>query len=191
MQVLSLVYVGITTANVCVGYGRHAFTLSVESLNKAILLNTIGFLFGILSFTVPKMAVAAMLIRIMNPSRWHRIWVWFLVSFAAAVSIVCILLLFTSCDPPQAMWNVTMVNATCRNPWILIDYAIFTGGECPPERLSENTSRSGCGGSHSSPGLSAFVDCYLAIYPATVLWKLQLSTRKKVALTAALGLGAM
>ena len=41
------------------------------------------------------------------------------------------------------------------------------------------------------PALSAFVDLYLAIYPALVLWKLQMSLRKKFALTAALGLGTV
>jgi hypothetical protein len=39
--------------------------------------------------------------------------------------------------------------------------------------------------------LSAFVDLYLAIYPAIVLWKLHMSTKKKLALMAALGLGTV
>jgi hypothetical protein len=40
-------------------------------------------------------------------------------------------------------------------------------------------------------GFSAFTDLYLAIYPATVLFTLQMKLRKKLALTAALGLGSM
>jgi hypothetical protein len=126
---MGLVYVAMTTVNVYVGYGRHAQSLSLESLEKAILLNTVGFLFGILSFTLPKLAVAAMLNRILNPSRFNRIWLWVLTSFAAVVSVVCILILFTMCDPPDAMWHVTNTNATCRDTWILINYALFTGGE--------------------------------------------------------------
>lgn len=39
--------------------------------------------------------------------------------------------------------------------------------------------------------LSAFVDLYLAIYPTTVLLHLHMSLRKRLALCAALGLGAM
>lgn len=39
--------------------------------------------------------------------------------------------------------------------------------------------------------MSAVTDIYLAVYPATVLMKLQMSLRKRLALTAALGLGAM
>lgn len=43
----------------------------------------------------------------------------------------------------------------------------------------------------SDSAISAFVDFYLAIYPSLVLFKLQMSLRKKIALSAALGLGAL
>lgn len=39
--------------------------------------------------------------------------------------------------------------------------------------------------------LSAFVDLYLSIYPAVVLWKLNMSVKKRLALMCALGLGSM
>jgi hypothetical protein len=38
---------------------------------------------------------------------------------------------------------------------------------------------------------SAFVDVYLAVYPAVVLFKLQLKLRKKIALAVALGIGCI
>lgn len=38
---------------------------------------------------------------------------------------------------------------------------------------------------------SAFLDFYLAIYPAVVLWKLQMPLQKKVALSCALGMGVV
>lgn len=38
---------------------------------------------------------------------------------------------------------------------------------------------------------SAFVDIYLAVYPTIVLYKLQLSLKKKLALCVALGVGSM
>ena len=128
MQIFGLVYLGLTTANVNVGYGRHAVTLDLPHLEKAILLNTVGFLFGILSFTVPKVAVAIMLIRILNPGRIAKYFVIGLVSLAACVAATCIILLFTECDPPASQWDKSIPNATCRDPWILIDFAVFTGG---------------------------------------------------------------
>ena len=95
------------------------------------MLNTVSFLFGILSFTVPKLAVAAMLSRILNPGRLAKTWLWFLTGLAAAVSCVCIVILFTMCSPPRALWEVPLLTpqygATCKSVWILVDYAIFTG----------------------------------------------------------------
>ena len=39
--------------------------------------------------------------------------------------------------------------------------------------------------------ISAFTDFYLAVYPAVVLMKLNMSSRKKIALCLALGLGSV
>jgi hypothetical protein len=36
---------------------------------------------------------------------------------------------------------------------------------------------------------SAFVDVYLAVYPAHALWNLQIKLKKKIALICALGIG--
>ncbi|EEA27277.1 conserved hypothetical protein [Talaromyces marneffei ATCC 18224] len=170
-MIFGLAYLGLTTANVMVGYGRHAVTLDLPHLEMAVLLNTVGFLFGILSFTIPKIAVAIMLIRILNPSRMHRYFVIGLVSLAPCVAITCIILLFTECDPPASQWDKSIPNATCRDPWILIDFAVFTGAD-----------------GHMTT-LSTFVDLYLSIYPAVVLWKLKMSVKKRLALMCALGLG--
>lgn len=117
-----------------VGYGRHAVTLDLPHLEKAILLNTVGFLFGIISFTIPKVAVAIMLTRILNPSKIHKYFIFGLISFAACTVAVCILLLFTECDPPASQWDKSITDYTCRDPWILIDFAVFTGGRCSHQR---------------------------------------------------------
>ncbi|KAL3458364.1 hypothetical protein BJX64DRAFT_292285 [Aspergillus heterothallicus] len=167
---MGLVYCAITTANISIGYGKHAYVLDTATVEKASFLNSLSFLFGIISFAVPKLAVAAMLNRILNPSFWQKVWVWGITGTGAVISAVCIVMLFTMCDPPRALWQTSLViegKATCRDVWLLINYAIFTGAS------------------------SAFVDLYLAIYPATVLMKLHMSLRKRIALCAALGLGAI
>ena len=184
---MGLAYCGVTTANVIIGYGKHAVFLDQHTLETATLLNTISFLFGILSFTLPKLAVSAMLNRILNPSLPHRIALWFLTGFAAVVSVICILILYTMCDPPKALWQTHLVMegvATCKDVWMLIDYAIFTGGKF---RSISTMDRS----NSNIAALSALVDLYLAIYPTTVLLNLHMSLRKRLALSAALGLGSM
>lgn len=41
------------------------------------------------------------------------------------------------------------------------------------------------------PALSAFLDLYLALYPAVILYGLQMNIRKKLALGVALGIGSV
>ncbi|PYI32236.1 hypothetical protein BP00DRAFT_341944 [Aspergillus indologenus CBS 114.80] len=167
---MGLVYCILTTINVRLGFGKHAWLLSATTVEHATFLNCLSFLFGIVSFTVPKLAVTAMLNRILNASHIQRVCLWTLSTLAAIVSGVCIIILFTMCDPPRALWQTSLVaegKATCKNVWMLIDYAIFTGA------------------------LSGLVDLALAIYPSTVLMKLHMSLRKRLALCAALGLGSV
>ncbi|GKZ26512.1 hypothetical protein AbraIFM66951_002593 [Aspergillus brasiliensis] len=183
--VMGIVYCAITTVNVDMGYGKHAWLLSESTVEQATLLNSLSFLFGIISFATPKLAVTAMLNRILNPSMVQRVCLWVLTGLAAVVSGVCIIVLFTMCDPPEALWKshlVTEGKATCKDVWILIDYAIFTGGWFMRLFLSATAD---------IPALSAFVDLILAVYPSTVLMKLHMSLRKRLALCAALGLGAV
>ncbi|RAH84306.1 hypothetical protein BO86DRAFT_442622 [Aspergillus japonicus CBS 114.51] len=170
---MGLVYCILTTINVGLGFGKHAWLLSAATVEHATFLNCFSFLFGIVSFTVPKLAVTAMLNRILNASHIQRVCLWTLSTLAAIVSGVCIVILFTMCDPPRALWQTSLVaegKATCKNVWMLIDYAIFTGGWV---------------------ALSGFVDLALAIYSSTVLMKLHMSLRKRLALCAALGLGSV
>lgn len=169
-MVMGIVYCAITTANIAIGYGKHAYVLDQATVEQASFLNSLSFLFGIISFSVPKLAVGAMLIRILNPNTMHKTIIWGLTGLGAVISGICIVILFTMCDPPEALWKTSLVmagKATCRDVWILVNYAMFTGA------------------------YSAFIDLYLAIYPTTVLMKLHMSLRKRLALCAALGLGAI
>ncbi|KAJ5587181.1 uncharacterized protein N7459_002946 [Penicillium hispanicum] len=168
-MIFGLVFVATATVSVAYGYGQHQSDLSPEAAEKALLWNVISFIFGIVSFALPKLAVAALLHRIMNPTFLQRTIMWGLVSMVSVIAIVNILIYITSCSPPQALWKPTMVangTGTCRSVWVLIDFATFNGA------------------------FSAFVDLYLAIYPGVILFRLQMSIRKKIALTAALGLGS-
>lgn len=130
-KVMSLAYTSVTSANVVLGYGRHTDTLSPERQVKVSLVNYIDFTLGIVSFSLPKLAVAALLSRIVNPNWFQRAMLWFLTGLVALASSICIIVLFTMCDPPRALWDVSLVmqgSAKCRDVQILIDYAIFTGG---------------------------------------------------------------
>ncbi|KAH9232500.1 hypothetical protein K456DRAFT_1750874 [Colletotrichum gloeosporioides 23] len=134
------VNVGTAIAAVAHGNGRHFDILDLEQKQGAILWTIAGFPAGVMSFGLPKLAVVALLTRIMNPSKGHKIFLW-------AMTLFCL--------------------ANLAGCWILVYFAIYSGGFC------------------------AFVDIYLAVYPAVVLAKLQMSVRKKVALSVALGIGSI
>jgi hypothetical protein len=125
-----------------VGYGKHAGDLTLPQFIDAVKLNTISFIFGILAFSIPKLAVAAMLNRILNPSRVQKYVLWGVVILAFCISVACIFMLMFMCNPPRALWDVTVQNPVCYDVWILINYAIFTGGE-----YISNRSYPGCKGS--------------------------------------------
>lgn len=131
-MILGLAYcVTCTIDVVSFKFGKHVGATSTHNMEMAILWNTISFLFGILSFSIPKLAIAAMLSRVLNPPPLPRMALWGLTGFAAVVSCICIVILFTMCDPPQALWYVHLAQtegATCKPTSILIDYAYFTGG---------------------------------------------------------------
>ncbi|KAL1993268.1 hypothetical protein VTN49DRAFT_3217 [Thermomyces lanuginosus] len=168
-MLMNFAFCAVTTTAVINGLGKHLKLIDPNKMEMVLLLNNLSFLFGILAFTIPKLAIAALLNRILNRNKFHRIMLWFLTGLAGAVSCICIVVLFTMCDPPEAMWKPRLQaqGAPCRDQRILVDYAIFTGA------------------------ISAFVDLFLAIYPSTVLMKLNMSLRKKLALCGALGLGSL
>ncbi|RTE78244.1 hypothetical protein BHE90_007291 [Fusarium euwallaceae] len=149
------------------GNGRHFDTLTLSQKQDAILFTILGFPFGVMAFGIPKLAVVALLTRIMNPGRVQQIILWGLAGFCMLSLFGCIIILFAQCRPAASQWDFSITEKTCWSPYILVDFAIFAGA------------------------LSATTDLYLAVYPAVILWQLQMNIRKKIALSFALGIGSI
>ncbi|KAJ5614881.1 hypothetical protein N7528_008535 [Penicillium herquei] len=165
-----VIFVATSTISVHYGYGQHLTRLSNSNAEKALMWNMISFIFGIVSFAIPKLAIAALLNRLLNPTSIQKIIMWSLTGMVSAIAFSNIILYLTECKPVEGIFKPLMVEsgaATCRNAWILIHFATFNGA------------------------FSAFVDLYLATYPGYVLFHLQMSLRKKIALSTALGLGSV
>ncbi|GAM33341.1 hypothetical protein TCE0_004f00172 [Talaromyces pinophilus] len=148
--------------------GQHTSLLSDEQQRNALLYSTASFTPGILSFTVPKLGVTALLIRILIPTRRFTIFLWVLVGSIDLIIFGCVIILFAQCSPTKALWTPTMRDAPgvrCWHPDVLAYYSIGAGA------------------------LSAFLDLFLAVYPATVLYGLQMNRKKKIGLMMILGMG--
>lgn len=121
---------GLTIAAVRAGNGRHFATLTTEQKSDAILYTIAGFCPGILSFGIPKLAVVALLTRIMNPSRGHAVFLWSMTDGCLLILLGCVVILFAQCTPTRSQWDFT-VKGTCWSPWVLVYYAIVAGSTSP------------------------------------------------------------
>ncbi|OTA67829.1 hypothetical protein K449DRAFT_388627 [Hypoxylon sp. EC38] len=159
--------VAFSVASVASGNGKHIDVLQPNQISGAVLWTMVGFVPGVLSFSIPKLAAIYLLTRLLEPSKLHRHLLWTMGILCVLILMGCIAILFGQCTPSRAQWDLTITEKTCIDPYILVNYSIFAGA------------------------FSGFVDLYLAAYPATVLFQLQLNKKKKLALSAALGLGSV
>lgn len=145
------------------GIGRHISTLPPEDVPLALEFFLISLEPGISSFIVPKFAVIILLIKILQPGRWHRaaLWVVSILLFLMLAAMLAINLI--RCTPLQAAWRAA--EGRCWDLRYTNDYAV------------------------AFAAFSAAVDFYLAIYPTVILCRMTLPWKKKLALSSALGFG--
>ncbi|RSL54110.1 hypothetical protein CEP54_010058 [Fusarium duplospermum] len=154
------------TVSVYWGNGKHFDVLSLEQKQETIRWMMAAYFPGIETLGFPKLAVIALLTRLLVPSRLHFCILW-------AMGIICclsltamVMALLLQCTPPRALWTLTMPR-NCL-PSSTLEGLAFWASTC-----------------------SAFLDFYLAVYPAIVLWKLRMPVQKKIALSCALGMGVV
>lgn len=85
-----------------------------------------GFFSGL-----PKVAVVALLSRLMKPARWLKWTLWVVVVWSVASLAVFMFLQFARCTPTQSMWNFD-IQGECMPRGPIIAYAIYANGSCPP-----------------------------------------------------------
>lgn len=178
---------------------RHLYYLTPEERVIAAKWGWISQPFVIMGFATGKLSVAVLLWRVVGSTTFWRKWfLCFATISALLISIVNIVLTFTQCSPVEALWNQQLLKegqAKCLSPSIQINFAIFLS--------STSTSAPLCCPHPSFPfadrlanhaalflGWNILTDVFLAALPASFMYKLDLSTRKKVGLSILLGLGA-
>ncbi|KAI6780517.1 uncharacterized protein J7T54_000157 [Emericellopsis cladophorae] len=156
----------LTTVAVGFGNGRHLTLLTSSEKERVTLWTTAAFCPAVLCLGLPKLAVVRLLTRLMNPSRWHGYFLWFLAIWCLGTLGATVGTLLGQCQPTESLWRQD-IEGRCVDPKIIVDFSLYAGT------------------------FSAFVDVYLAVYPAVVLFKLQLKLQKKIALVVALGIGCV
>lgn len=127
MQFLSILYATISTASVAAGIGRHPYYLGAQQAAQAIKLNSIAFVPGMLSLAIPKLAVACLLERLLNPKnsqKWRKAVLYTLSISCIAMAGICSILFWAQCKPAAGLWNI-LLKPKCWNPSVYIDFAFF------------------------------------------------------------------
>lgn len=149
------------------GAGRHTYYLLPEEFMLAAKWNYIGAAFAIVGLAVPKLAIVIFLKRIVGQTRRRSIAVlYFLAVSNIVLAFIVVLVLFLECNPPSASWNPSIPH-TCWRPHVVPLFTIFGGG------------------------YSAAVDLILSLYPAGIISKLNMSRKRKIAVSSLMGLGVL
>lgn len=177
------------TISVSYGNGRHFAVLSLEQKEGAVKWMISAYVPGIMSLGFPKLAVISLLTKLLAPAKFHTwiLWIMGVLSVAGFAAVVTILML--QCSPPESLWNLTAPKHDCLPIDVLIDLSYAVGREWskPLCTLRMDTHQRMI----RATVLSVFLDFYLAIYPAIILFSLQMRTYKKIGLSCALGMGLM
>ncbi|OLN82377.1 hypothetical protein CCHL11_09760 [Colletotrichum chlorophyti] len=155
---------GTTLKAVALGNGRHTTMLTDRQKEEILGWTVMAFSFGIISLALPKLAVVALINRVLNPNRLHRIFLWALVVLCAAGLLGNLVGLIAQC-PPEFEVQMSYTKMACLGPEKAVGYSISTSG------------------------ISAATNGYLAAYVALSVRKLKITRRKRIALGIALVLG--
>lgn len=127
-QICCYVCAGLVSASVYWGMSLHMDQLSSVQKANAFFYSSASFTPGILSFTLPKLGVTALLVRILNPTRQFKWFLWILVGVTNLAIFGCVIIMYAQCTPTKATWTPSITDAVCWSPSILEVYSIATAG---------------------------------------------------------------
>ncbi|KAI3548741.1 hypothetical protein CSPX01_02764 [Colletotrichum filicis] len=140
--------------------------LTDEQKEETLRWTIFSFGFGIIALALPKLAVVALMNRLLNPRRLQRLFLWTLGLLCCVGLLGNVIGLFAEC-PQEAVVNITYTKTACLGPERAVAYSISTSG------------------------ISAATNAYLAIYVALSVRRLKIARRKRLAITISLVLGLL
>ncbi|KAG8167217.1 hypothetical protein KVR01_002906 [Diaporthe batatas] len=171
MLLTLLIYLGGTILVILIGVNGGTRHLAyIQPASHAVFvfkLHQITQSFGIMASGTGKISVAFLIMRFLpNTGKWRQRFLWVLIVITFVQSVTTSIFNFTQCDPVAALWDPALrPTAKCWDPAVNANYGIFGAAW-------------GC----------AF-DMILATMPISLIWKLQLSLRKRLGIIALLGSG--
>ena len=121
------------------GGGRHPYYLGLDKTAAAVRMITIGNIPGIVSVAIPKLAVAVLLVRLLNPARYQKAVLYTLTISCVVIQTLCAVFLWTQCTPHAGLWNPVKYKPKCWDLNAVINYFIFAGCLSHPTMLCGTT----------------------------------------------------
>lgn len=118
----------LSTVSVSYGNGRHFNTLTTEQQEGVILWMMSAYVPGIPSLGLGKLAVIALLTRLLFPGKLHYWALWVLGSLCVATLVTTVSLLMLQCSPPRALWDFS-VEGKCLPVEVLIGMSFLASSE--------------------------------------------------------------
>ncbi|ETS77661.1 hypothetical protein PFICI_09723 [Pestalotiopsis fici W106-1] len=146
------------------GNGKHYDALSRYDQVEAMKWNTMIDAVIIWAFSLPKLAIVALLRRILNYGLHTSVLLWGLTFVGQALIFSMSVFLFIQCSPTEKNWDKS-IEGICLPDSTMIGIEYFVSS------------------------YSAFLDLFLAIFPAPFIMRLNMPLRTRLAVSGALGLG--
>ena len=159
-QPFTLVQIGLEIGWVSAGLGKHVWAPGVQPEKGYKILFALELVYGV-GITLIRISVVLFYHRIFGRERKFRIALWCTGGMLIAWFIAISAVSIFQCSPVQKQWDYTLPGHC------LSFYGTFIGVTAP----------------------NVFIDLFLLLLPVPMLWKLQIRTTQKIALTANFLLG--
>ena len=165
---------------------RHLTDVDPGNLKQVGINNYIIQTLGIFAFGSGKVSVGCLILRLLPPNSVWRKWIiWTTIIFVFVFDALNCVLTFVQCSPPRALWEPDTPHS-CWDPSVQTKIAF--GGTGKQLQLAVTHKD---GNSDKPVAYNIFVDAMLALLPVTIIWKLNMSLRKRLELCFLLGLGLL
>ena len=146
------------------GEGRHLNTITPEQGQRIAFLNVITNWIFPMTFSLPKLAIVALLERLLSLRKPARIFFWSTSILLLLSSFILSILWYVQCTPRSHQWNPT-VPGECWNPDVITNYSLYIAA------------------------FSAALDVLFALFPPFIIAGLNMSFHKRVIVSLVLASG--
>ncbi|KAI0117177.1 hypothetical protein F4814DRAFT_448182 [Daldinia grandis] len=113
-----------------------------------------------------RISYAILLLSITPPSKRPRMFLWTIIGIQFVFDVGAVIISYTQCHPIEAFWNAS-IDGHCWPPYVQQYTGFFQGSVC------------------------STVDLALALFPASMFWKLNMKWQQKAYLSGIMGVGLL